>query len=88
MIAPAFRDNYKWRFSQGAGTFFADIKDEVFLADVARHREEFGSGDALRAEVEVRTTREPEGLTFSHTILRVMEHIRGGTSRQIPLGLP
>ncbi len=88
VVAPSFRQGLKWRFAQGGGfTFFADIVDERFLADVARHTELFGSGDALRVELEIRTVRTEDGFGFERKIVRVIEHIpavgRGGG--QLPL---
>lgn len=78
IISISFRANNKWRFAQGETTLlYAEILDKKFLADVARSRERFGAGDALRCRVEVRTTRTSEGLHFEHKIVEVLEHLRG-----------
>lgn len=86
IIGLSFRQGNKWRFSQGGGTFYADILDEDFLRQVSTHRELFGSGDALRVELEIRTTRSGTDLRFDYTVLHVIEHIpatRGNA--QLPL---
>jgi hypothetical protein len=87
IVSPSFRDSYKWRFAQGGTTFFVDILDEKFLAEVAKHSELFGAGDALKVELEIRATRTEDGFGFDRKIIRVLEHIRseGRGGVQIPL---
>ncbi|MDP3910741.1 MAG: hypothetical protein Q8Q14_10150 [Gemmatimonadales bacterium] len=86
VVAPAFREGYKWRFAQGGETFFAAILDEKFLGEVAQHQELFGSGDALKVEMEIRTTRTEDGFDFERRIVHVVEHIRSeGRGGQLPL---
>jgi hypothetical protein len=87
IVSISFRETYKWRFAQGGNTFFAEILDKKFLADVARSHERFGAGDVLRCRMEVRTTRSAEGIGAEHKVIEVLEHIpgsRGGD--QIALG--
>ena len=71
---PALRGDRKWLFAQGPLTFFADIADEAFLQKVASRRDLFGSGDALKVIMEIKTTRTTEGLRFDRTIIQVQSH--------------
>jgi hypothetical protein len=56
VISPVFREGNKWKFAQGTATFWAEVADKEFLDNVARHGIVFGQGDALRVQMEVRTT--------------------------------
>lgn len=76
IIGLSFRSDNKWRFAQGEGaTFYAEIEDKSFLRNVASHRELFGAGDALRVEIETRTTRVGTDFKFDRTVIKVIEHI-------------
>lgn len=75
IIGLSFRRDNKWRFAQGEATFFAEIQDKVFLRKVAGHRELFGAGDALRVNMETRTTRVGMEFRFERAILRVLAHL-------------
>jgi hypothetical protein len=86
IISPAFRAGLKWRFAQGNETFFADIQDPNFLAQVALHSQLFGQGDALRVQLETTTRRTSKGFAYERVILKVLAHIpaeKGGD--QLPL---
>jgi hypothetical protein len=85
IVSISFREGNKWRFAQGAGTFYADILDEAFLAKVAAQREFFASGDALRVEMEIQTVRAGTELQFERKIIRVLEHLRAPRGGQLPL---
>ena len=77
VVSPVFRDDNSWNFAQGVNRFWARITEQEFLAQVAKHRTTFGRGDALRVEMETRTTRHAGGLKYHRTILRVLEHLTG-----------
>lgn len=87
IVNPSLNERYKWRFAFGGGTIWAEIVDAKFLADVAARAEQFGAGDALRAEIEIRTTQAPDGFRHEYRVLDVLEHIRGerGHDGQLPL---
>lgn len=74
--APVFKDGNKWRFSDGQSSFYADILDREFLAQVDSG-ELFGKGDLLR--VDLRLTQERAGIKISteRAVLKVHEHRRG-----------
>ena len=85
IVQPALRGAYMWRFAQGSETFQAEVADDAFLKRVA-DREPFAAGDALRVEMEVRTTRTPEGWRFQRKITRVTHHypnVPGGGQLQL-----
>jgi len=85
VVSPVFRDDNSWRFAQSGVSFWAKIADQEFLLRVARHRTLFGRGDALRVEMETRTTRTGADLSYVRTILQVHEHLPGPGGDQLSL---
>jgi hypothetical protein len=68
----------KWRFGGIGGTFTAQIEDPEFMQKVARHEVVFGTGDQLRARVEITQRREPGTGKIKQTrrITKVYERIK------------
>lgn len=85
VVAPTFREENKWRFAEGEATYFAEIVDDRFLDKVNRHDITFGKGDALMVEMETRTSRIDEQLTYDRKILEVLKHIKPSEGSQIDL---
>lgn len=84
-VSVTFRENNKWRVSDGDQTFFATVEDQSFLDRVAASEERFGSGDLLLVELRTRQYATETGLRPEHAVLKVHEHRPG--ARQIPLPL-
>lgn len=74
--APVFKDDLKWRFSDGSNSFHAGIEDKDFLARVDAG-ERFGKGDVLT--VDLRIVQERSGLKISmdRSVVKVVEHRTG-----------
>lgn len=71
---PGFRENLKWRFSDGESSFAATIEDMDFVSRVD-NGEPFRKGDVLRCDVRIVQTRTATGeLRTSRTVVRVTEH--------------
>jgi hypothetical protein len=83
IIAPVFKDDNKWRLSDGAATLNVSIFDQEFLQRVDARRESFYKGDLLRCEIRTRQWETDAGLRTEHEVLRVIEHIQSG--RQLRL---
>lgn len=76
VVSPVFREDNSWRFAQGGTSFWAKVADPDFRSRVARRRTTFGTGDALRVDLETRTTRQGGALKATRTITKVHEHIQ------------
>lgn len=48
LVTVAFKEDNKWRFSDGAGSFYASIVDHDFLNRVDKDEERFGKNDIFR----------------------------------------
>lgn len=87
IIKPSFKDKYKWVFSDGQSTFFADVEDELFVNKVAKRQIAFASGDVLRVKMRDKSWRDSEGkLNTDHVVLNVLMVIEA--PRQLPLISP
>jgi hypothetical protein len=71
--APVFKDDNKWRFSDGQQSFHALIEDNEFLSRV-NDGERFGKGDILIAEVRIQQEQRGMQLSTIRTVVRVHEH--------------
>lgn len=76
----------KWKFSDGATQFFADIEDKDFIKLVEKNEIQFGSTDVLKVKLKTQQFIDTQGkLKSSFTILKVLDHIKG--SQEIELDL-
>lgn len=69
-----FKDDNKWRFSDGSGSFFAEIADPAFIEKINSGLERFGKGDVLVVDLRRIQTITDNGLKMEYSITRVYEH--------------
>jgi hypothetical protein len=69
-----FKEDNKWRFSDGATSFFAEIADPDFLARVESGDERFGKGDVLIVDLRRVQSITDNGLKLEYTVVKVREH--------------
>jgi hypothetical protein len=77
IIALSFKPEHKWRFSTGAGTITAEMKDETFWAGVHNRTTPFFEGDQLLVILRTTTVRDERGaLRTRYTVERVLRHVK------------
>lgn len=69
-----FKDENKWRFGDGATSFFAEISDPDFLARINSGDERFGKGDVLVVDLRRVQSISDSGLKLEYTVVKVREH--------------
>lgn len=75
IVSVVFEEGRKWRFTDGAHEFSAEIQDEGFIGRVDAG-ERFGKGDVLRCRLrEVQVRRIPGGLRTDYYVLEVLDHL-------------
>ena len=67
-----FREGNKWRFSDGANTFFAEITDSAFVSGVNEGLERFGKGDLLVVDLRRTQFMTDGGLKTEFVIEKVV----------------
>lgn len=74
IISLSFKEDNKWRLTDGAEPFTADIEDVDFLNKIANDEISFGKNDYLICEVRERQTMTSKGLKKERTVVKVLEH--------------
>lgn len=69
-----FKADNKWRFSDGATSFFAEIADLDFVARIESGDERFGKGDVLIVDLRRVQSITDNGLKLEYTLERVHAH--------------
>lgn len=69
-----FKEDNKWRFTDGATTFFAEIADKDFVARINSGDERFGKGDVLVVDLRRIQSVTDNGLKQEYSIDQVIEH--------------
>lgn len=85
VVNVAFKNDNKWRFFDGASTFYANILDEKFLADVNNGDRMFANGDLLKVTLRERKTLSGDMLKAEKEILEVLDHRRAGIQLHLPI---
>lgn len=74
IISLSFKEDNKWRLTDGAEPFTADIEDIDFLNQIASDEISFGKNDYLICEVRERQSMTSKGLKKERTVMKVIEH--------------
>jgi len=81
--ALSFKDDNKWRLSDGSNTFWVTITDEDFLHKVNENLISFSKGDMLRVKLRTTQWQTADGLRTEYEAIKVLEH--KSAARQLPL---
>jgi len=79
IVSISFQDGNKWRFSDGANVFFADLLDESFSAQIASSAASFTNGDILKVRLRKIQTLVGDTIKTEHQVTKVLEHRKAGT---------
>ena len=83
VVSPTFKDDNKWRLSDGDKIFWAQILDEDFWHKVDTG-ESFSKGDKLHCRVQLIQSEQEDGkLHTERRVIRVLKHLPAPT--QLPL---
>lgn len=82
LVSVSFREDNKWRFSEGDSPFYAQIADAKFLARV-QNNEQFSAGDILKVRLERIQKLTGDTIKTDYKIKEVLDHRKA--SVQIPM---
>lgn|GEM_PF-163486 len=85
IVSLSFKEDNKWRLSDGSATLSVKISDPSFLVQVSEGRANFVKGDMLKVRLSTKAMNTSEGLKTEYEAVRVLEHIRA--SRQLFLSV-
>lgn len=83
LVSISFKEDNKWRFSDGSNTFYAVVNDGDFLARVHQSEEAFSKNDILTVQLKRTQWLTEFGIKTEHEIEKVLEHRSG--ARQLKL---
>jgi len=74
VLTLAFQDGNKWRFTEGANSYYAAVLDEGFVQRIQANQEQFAKDDIIRARVRRTQRLTKDGLRAEYEVLEVLEH--------------
>lgn len=84
IVSLAFKEENKWRLSDGNSTINARISDAAFLSGVNNNETSFTKGDVLICEVKVTQWQTVSGAKTVYEVTRVIEHRHAATQISFP----
>ena len=84
-IGVSFLEDNKWRFSDGAVAFYAEVQDKDFIQRVQENREAFAKDDILKVRMLKKQYVGDNGIKSEYVILKIISH--RSSAKQIPLPL-
>ena len=84
IVSLVFKEDNKWRLSDGDNTFSVTISDEAFLEQIDADAASFSKHDMLICELRTVQWRSNAGLSTEYEVVKVVEHRK---ARQLPLSL-
>jgi len=83
----SFKEENKWRLSDGANTFLVKISDPDFLRKVDENYVSFSKGDFLTVTLVTRSWDTAEGLKTDYEVTKIIEHKSAAKQLYLPLKL-
>jgi hypothetical protein len=80
----SFKDDNKWRLSDGTNTFFVTIKDTEFLRKVNENLVYFSKGDLLKVKLTIRTWTVMDGIKTEYEAVEVLDHKSAAKQLSLP----
>ena len=84
IVSLAFKEDNKWRLSDGNHTINARISDAAFHSAVDANEASFSKGDVLICEVKVTQWHTQHGAKTDYEVIRVIEHRRAANHIALP----
>lgn len=84
VVSVSFRDDNKWRFSDGTNAFYAAVTDDAFLNKVRTAEKSFAAGDILTVMLRKRQWLEAETMKSEYEVVQVTDHRRAMAQLRIP----
>ncbi|MHB9034129.1 MAG: hypothetical protein ACYC6L_13905 [Anaerolineae bacterium] len=83
IVAISFLEDNKWRFTDGASTFYAAVLDKVFIEQVQNSSISFAKGDILRVQLRKNQYITNSEMKTDYYVIKVLGH--RSIAKQIPL---
>ena len=78
IVALSFKEENKWRLTDGDNQFYVKIQDEDFWNKVDTNEIVFAKGDRVKVDLLVRQLEKESGnLQTEYTALKILDHVKG-----------
>ena len=84
IVSLTFKEDNKWRLTDGANIYNVSISDKDFLKQIEHNIATFSKSDVLRVKMRTRQWRTGSGLKTEHDIFKVEKHTRGPKQIDLP----
>jgi hypothetical protein len=74
VVSLSFKEDNKWRVTDGGDTFTVSIEDIEFLNKIAKSEIAFSKNDYLTCKVRVIQMKTPKGLKIERSIVEMLKH--------------
>ena len=74
IVSLAFKENNKWRLTDGRNTFPVSMKDEAFQQRVDNNHVAFAKGDVLVCDLRTIQWQVEDGVKSEYEVIRVVNH--------------
>jgi hypothetical protein len=75
IISLVFKEDNKWRLSDGQTTYSVAVKDEDFLKRVENNEISFAKNDVLVCEIHIQQWQTAQGLKTEYDLMKVDKHL-------------
>ena len=84
-VSLSFREQNKWRFTDGNSTFHAAMRDEKFLCDIEENKIQFCKDDVFTVQIrKQRWLDEENKMRSEYEILEVLAHQSAARQLRLP----
>lgn len=80
----SFQEDGKWKFNDGAATFFAEILDKEFMEKVQQNRAFFAKDDILKTKLKRKQFLSNGVMRTEFSVLKVIEHRSAAVQIKLP----
>lgn len=85
VVSISFREDNKWRFTDGTTTFHATVLDEKFLNRIANNEEHFAKDDIYEVKIRKKRWTTAEGVMKSeYEVLEIISHFSAAKQLKLP----
>lgn len=84
IISLAFKEDNKWRFTDGGNFYIAIITDKNFLKEIDSDSTSFRKHDVLNVRMRTRQWNTSKGLKTEYEIVEVIKHTKGPKQIDLP----
>ncbi|WP_281761832.1 hypothetical protein [Pseudodesulfovibrio nedwellii] len=85
IVSLSFKEDNKWRLTDGSTPINVKITDKKFLQDVNENRINFAKGDTLKVNLKTIQMQTKDGLKTEYEADKILDHIKRDRQRYLPV---